>query len=53
MIDKGVEGAEVDSYFDRNRFIGIAGREAFHVFDLKKFDFVSAHEPSGYVYLLQ
>ena len=38
----GLDGAERGSTFDKSRFIGIPGREAFHVFDLKKMDFVLA-----------
>ena len=39
--------------FDKNRFIGVAGREAFHVFDLEKIDFVSADKGSGYLSCLE
>ena len=31
-----------DMFFNRNRFIGIMGREAFHIFDLEQMDFVYA-----------
>ena len=34
MIENGIDGA-TDVIFDRTRFIGVAGRQALHVFDLK------------------
>lgn len=35
-------------FFDKNRFIGVIGREAFHVFDLEAMDFIYADKQSGY-----
>ena len=35
-------------HFDRYRFIGVAGREAFHCFDLAQMDFIYADEANGY-----
>ena len=48
MQVQGLEGSQRGSTFDENRFIGIAGREAFHVFDLEKMDFVLADKANGY-----
>ena len=49
MIEAKVEGADKQgSAFDKNRFIGVAGREAFHVFDLDKMDFVRSDAGQGY-----
>ena len=47
MIEEGVDGA-FNKCFDKNRFIGIAGREALHVFDTEKMDFVCADTRFGY-----
>ena len=44
----GYTGRYTSQFFDRNRFIGVVGREAFHVFDLAKMDFIYADESSGY-----
>ena len=52
MLDAEIEGAVQNSNFDRNRFVGVAGREAFHVFDLKKMNFVIGDKRNGYVNLL-
>ena len=35
-------------YFDKTRFIGVAGREAFHVFDLEVMNFTYADHRIGY-----
>ena len=37
-----------NQFFNKNRFIGVVGREAFHVFDLLQMDFIYADEQSGY-----
>ena len=41
MVELNIDGAN-DRKFDRTRFVGVAGREAFHVFDLKIEMFVAA-----------
>ena len=41
MLEERIEGAST-SPFDTQRFVAVAGREAFHVFDLKQNRFVSA-----------
>ena len=35
-------------WFDKNRFIGVIGKVAFHVFDLEVMDFVAADETQGF-----
>ena len=35
-------------WFDKNRFIGVIGRVAFHVFDLEAIDFITADEKYGF-----
>ena len=50
MIEAKVEGADKQgSAFDKNRFIGIIGRHAFHVFDLEAMDFLYADPERGYM----
>ena len=44
----GYTGRYTSRFFNRNRFIGVVGREAFHVFDLAQMDFIYADEASGY-----
>ena len=44
----GYTGRYTSQFFDKNRFIGVVGREAFHVFDLAQMDFIYADESSGY-----
>ena len=49
MIEEGIDGADKHrSAFDKNRFIGVAGRYAFHVFDLDKMSFVLSDGRQGY-----
>ena len=49
MIEKGIDGAnKKGAAFDKNRFIGVAGRYAFHVFDLDKMRFVLSDGRQGY-----
>ena len=40
-------------WFNKNRFIGVMGREAFHVFDLELMDFIYADTDRGYAVNLQ
>ena len=40
MIDEDLDGAK-QKPFNRHRFVAVAGREAFHVFDLEKEKFVA------------
>ena len=47
MLNEGIDGGK-DAVFDRRRFVGVAGREALHVFDLKQELFVSADRSQGY-----
>lgn len=35
-------------WFDKNRFIGVIGRVAFHVFDLESMDFITADDQQGF-----
>ena len=44
----GYTGRYTSRFFDKNRFIGVVGREAFHVFDLAQMDFIYADVESGY-----
>ena len=44
----GYTGRYTSRFFDKNRFIGVVGREAFHVFDLDQMDFIYADNASGY-----
>ena len=44
----GYTGRYTSRFFDKNRYIGVVGREAFHVFDLLKMDFIYADPGSGY-----
>ena len=44
----GYRGRYTKKSFNKNRFIGVVGREAFHVFDLEKMDFISADPEGGY-----
>ena len=53
MLEKKIEGVISLKSFDKNRFVGVAGREAFHVFDLEKMDFVCADKQSGYLTCLE
>lgn len=39
--------------FDKGRYVGVAGREAFHVFDLELMDFICADTSLGYVNCLE
>ena len=39
-------------FFDKNRYIGMAGREALHVFDLEKMEFILADKTQGYINLV-
>ena len=41
MLEHGIDGA-LDVVFDKTRFIGVSGRQALHVFDLKQKLFVLA-----------
>ena len=47
-MGKGYTGRYTSTFFDRNRYIGVVGREAFHVFDLEQMDFLYADADSGY-----
>ena len=44
----GYDCTDTGCHFSRDRFIGVVGREALHVFDLAQMDFVYADEASGY-----
>ena len=44
----GYTGRYQNKFFNKNRFIGVVGREAFHVFDLVQMDFITADVESGY-----
>ena len=47
----GMHGNKYDiRWFDKNRFIGIMGRQAFHVFDLHLMDFIEADTKRGYIH---
>ena len=50
MVEMGLgyTGRYTSKFFDKNRYIGVVGREAFHVFDLEQMDFLYADEDSGY-----
>lgn len=50
MIEMGLgyTGRYNLKFFNRNRFIGVMGREAFHVFDLSTMKFIQADPSSGY-----
>ena len=50
MVEMGLgyTGRYTNRFFDRNRYIGVVGREAFHVFDLEQMDFIYADKESGY-----
>lgn len=50
MIEMGLgyTGRYQSTFFNKNRFIGVVGREAFHVFDLLSMDFIYADSESGY-----
>ena len=48
MMGLGYTGRYTSRFFDRNRYIGVVGREAFHVFDLARMDFIDADPASGY-----
>ena len=39
MLKKSIDGTKC-AIFDKNRFIAVAGRNASHVFDLDKMDFI-------------
>ena len=45
----GYTGRYQSRFFNRNRFIGVIGREAFHVFDLEQMDFILADKANGYL----
>ena len=45
----GYQGKYTMKWFNKNRFIGVVGREAFHVFDLEMMDFIVADPERGYV----
>ena len=47
-MGRGYTGRYTSKFFDRNRYIGVVGREAFHVFDLEQMDFLYADTDSGY-----
>ena len=47
-IGLGYHGKYTNRWFNKNRFIGVIGREAFHVFDLEQMDFVCADKTKGY-----
>ena len=48
-MDMGYEGSKyMHKWFNKNRFIGVMGREAFHVFDLEQMDFIYADCDQGY-----
>ena len=51
MVEMGLgyTGRYQSTFFNRNRFIGVIGRHAFHVFDLEEMDFLYADEDRGYV----
>lgn len=38
----GYLGKYTGRWFNKNRYIGVIGREAFHVFDLDSMDFICA-----------
>ena len=44
----GYTGRYQFKFFNQNRFIGVVGREAFHVFDLAAMKFIYADPESGY-----
>ena len=52
LIEMGLDN-QGDNYlmkwFNKNRFIGVIGREAFHIFDLETMDFICADTNLGYV----
>ena len=47
MLKSGVTDAHKYP-FERCRWVGVVGREAYHVFDLKKMEFVYAERELGY-----
>ena len=50
----GYEGSKyMQKWFNKNRYIGVMGREAFHVFDLEKMDFVLATTKKGYIQCME
>lgn len=51
MVEMGLGYTEryTIRFFDKNRYIGVVGREAFHVFDLELMDFIYADKESGYL----
>ena len=38
--------------FDKNRFIGVVGNNALHVFDVEQMSFIFADQSLGYKHLL-
>ena len=44
----GYQGKYTMRWFNKNRFIAVLGREAFHVFDLEAMDFIYADDERGY-----
>ena len=51
MIDMGhgYQGGKYSKkWFNKNRYIGVMGREAFHIFDLELLDFIIADTTQGY-----
>ena len=44
----GYTGRYHSKFFNQNRYIGVVGREAFHVFDLTTMKFIYADPDSGY-----
>ena len=50
MVEMGLgyQGKYTSRWFNKNRYIGVIGREAFHVFDLEQMDFVLADASKGY-----
>ena len=41
MVDNDLDGAK-QKPFNRHRFVAVAGREAFHVFDLEQNKFIAS-----------
>ena len=44
----GYTGRYQSKFFNKNRYIAVIGREAFHVFDLNRMEFIYADLDSGY-----
>ena len=43
------EQVEAEGKFDKRRYIAVVGREALHVFDLHKRDFIEQSREQGYI----